>query len=119
MSNTSDTTNHKKMTVKFSSNWNNKLYCKYFQTIRAKDYFIEKDDFVEIELAGKGIFLARCIETEIVKFNEIPQNFVMCDTGLSYGDSLELFIKFGINVKSFDTEVKLCMFESFRDKPKP
>lgn len=101
----------KKMTVNFSTNWNKKLYGKYFTTIRKADYKIFKGDLCEIVLSGKPIMIAKVIESDVLYFHELGQVMVQCDTGLNYGDSLQLFKNFGINVNDFDTKVKCLLFE--------
>lgn len=97
-------------TVNFQQNWNNKLYGKYFTTIRKTEHPIRKGDLCDIVLNGKGVKIARCIYSEIIKFHEIGETIVMCDTGFNYAESLALFKKFGIDVSSFETEVRYSVF---------
>lgn len=104
--------NFKVLSVKFQENWNKKLYGKYFTTIRKENYYLNKGDIVDIVLKGKAVASAKVIECDLLYFHELGQVMVMCDTGYSYADSLELFFKFGINVKSFDTKVKVYLFEN-------
>lgn len=104
--------NFQVLSIKFKENWNKKLYAKYFTTIRKSDYCLNKGDIVDIVLKGKAVSSAKVIECDILFFHELGQVMVMCDTGFNYADSLQLFYDFGINVKSFDTKVKVYLFET-------
>lgn len=101
-----------KITVRFNANYNKKLYANYFTTIRKVDSFIMVGGIYDIELKGKSVLLAQCIDIEIVKFHEIPQNLVMLDTGISYAESLDLFMKLGLKVTDFELKVKLILFKN-------
>lgn len=99
-------------TVRFSDNWNNKLYGKYFTTIRNKNYPIDKNTLCDIELKGKGIKLARVIGCDIVRFGDLSEATILIDTGYDYSNALRLFKNFGLDVNNFDLEVKFIMFET-------
>ena len=100
------------LSVKFQENWNKKLYGKYFTTIRQEDYYLKKGDIVDIVLKGKAVSSAKVIECDVLFFHELGHVMIQCDTGYNYAESLELFYKFGINVKSFETKVKCYLFET-------
>lgn len=112
MKNTNQPKNYKVLSVKFQENWNKKLYGKYFTTIRKENYCLNKGDIVDIVLKGVPVASAKVIECDVLFFHELGHVMVMCDTGYSYADSLELFYRFGINVQSFDTKVKVYLFEN-------
>lgn len=99
-----------KLTVRFAENYNKKLYGKYFTTLRKIDYPVKENDLVEIELKGVGVMLARCVKMIECKFHEIPDEWLMCDTGLIQGEYLQLFKNFGMDVNNFDLRVKCYTF---------
>ena len=101
----------KKMSVRFKENYNNKLYGKYFTTIRKKQYGISQGDFVDIILKDKCIMMAQAIAVNTIKFHELSNVTIQMDTGMHYADSLELFKGFGYNVNDFDLEVDYIFFE--------
>lgn len=104
--------NFKVLSIRFQENWNKKLYGKYFTTIRKHDYCLNKGDIVDVVFKGKAVASAKVIECDLLFFHELGHVMVMCDTGYNYADSLELFYKFGINVKSFETKVKVYLLEN-------
>ena len=86
--------------INFSHNWNNKLDCKFFTTIRA----VDKSTFYELRLKERfNVYLneklycqALLHDVSVLNFKDVttPEIFVI-DTGtLSYR---EVFDKFGIN----------------------
>lgn len=99
-----------KITVRFAENYNKKLYGNYFTTLRKNDYPVKEGDLVEIELKGIGIMLARCVKLIECKFHDIPDEWLMCDTGMVQWEYLELFKKFGMNVNDFNLRVKCYTF---------
>lgn len=91
------------MIVKFSHNWNNKLNCKVFTTIRSfsenkLNYYqsaIGKE--FSVELNGKHFCRAKLLIVEHMQLDEIPDALKCMDTGLSsHIEAFELFRKFGI-----------------------
>lgn len=104
--------NFRVLSIKFQENWNKKLYGKYFTTIRKENYYLNKGDIVDVVLKGVSVASAKVIECEVLFFHELGPDMVMCDTGYNYADSLELFCRFGINVKSFETKVKVYLLEN-------
>lgn len=99
-------------TIKFTENWNNKLYGKYFTTIRQADFDVDVGTLVDVELKGKGIKLARVIGCDVVRFGDLSEVTIMIDTGLKYSDALVLFKRFGLNVNDFELKVKYILLES-------
>ena len=107
-----NTTNAKKLTVKFKQNYNKKLYGNYFTSIRAKGYGLNVGDLVDIVLNDNKIMYAKVNGISTMKFHEIPHQLIMIDTGMDYGYSLELFLSFGYDIKNFDLEVDYIFFET-------
>lgn len=112
MAKTYEPKNFKVLSIRFKENWNKKLYGRYFTTIRNHNFCLNKGDIVDIVFKGKPVASAKVIECDLLFFHELGHVMVMCDTGHNYADSLELFYKFGINVKSFDTKVKVYLLEN-------
>lgn len=103
---------HKENTIRFAANYNNKLYNKYFTTIRKDTHFAQVGQIVDVELNGKGVMLAQVKEVETHLFSKIPQALIMCDTGLNYADSLLLFSSLQIEVTKPTTKVKIILLEA-------
>jgi hypothetical protein len=110
--------NHGIITIKYEKNYNNKFYSKYFASIRGIDFKVMENSIYEIEVNGKIIGSAKLMIIEHHKFCEIGQFFISTITGMNYADSLEHYYKKGLNVKSFDLEVKVLMFEMLSYAPK-
>lgn len=86
--------------IKFSKNWNNKLDCEYFTTIRPrKDYYKVFEQY-EIQLNGstKGIAELLCIEQ--LRFSDINNRVAFLDVGMNAKDLRDLMRQF-YNNKNF------------------
>jgi hypothetical protein len=92
--------------IKFSHNWNNKLDCEIFTTIRRyteeKYIYYRENTFREfkVELKGKPKNNSELIAVERHPLIKIPMLILKLDTGI-FNDTkvLELFKRFGINKK--------------------
>ena len=74
------------MTIRFSRNWNNKLDCNVFSTIRrAGKRRYEIGEYYRIEQSEKT-FWARCESVTLIKLSEITEEIALLDSGLSLDD---------------------------------
>jgi len=97
--------------IKFIHNWNNKLNCKFFTTIRK--FSKEKEEYYrkyynttfEVLLNDKKVCEAKLINIDVVDFRDIPQQLLLLDVGQF--NPQDVFIKFGIRNK---TKVLLLTF---------
>lgn len=110
--------NHGVITIKYDKNYNNKFYNKYFASIRDINFNVREDSIYEIEVNGKIIGSAKLLVIEEHKFCEVGQFFMSTITGMNYADSLEHYFKKGLNIKSFDLQIKILMFEMISYTPK-
>ena len=101
--------------IKFSHNWNNKLNCDLYTTIRKStdekhDYYKSKiGERFDVILNGNKLnerFLNHVFEDE---FMAIPHAVLRLDTGLTVLKAMALFGKFGIKENS--TKVLVLWFE--------
>lgn len=81
-------------TTRFTTNWNNKLNCKVFTTIRAHNPHLRPGIQTEVILKGKPLFTSEILKIITTPIGKIPDWVLMNDTGYSYGESLEVFRKF-------------------------
>ena len=85
--------------INFNENYNNKLNCTYYTTIRkkSKNYIIGNVYQVKLknEPLNKSILVGiRYIDINI---NNINDFYIELDTGMNYDDSNELFEKLGLS----------------------
>jgi hypothetical protein len=90
--------------VNFSEDWNNKLSCKIFSTIRKLtaeklDYYLDNFESVfDINLMGVKACEARIIGLKTCRLSDIPDHMLWLDTGCSTrGEALEIFKSFGVD----------------------
>jgi hypothetical protein len=102
--------------VKFSTNWNRKLDCEIFTTIRKKGYWINWGDKVAVILNDKTYKWAECIGKTEIPFINICGSTIACDTGLIGATALQLFEKLGINTL---LETEQCTLLVFKSIPNP
>lgn len=101
--------------INFSHNWNNKLRCDIFTTIRRatddKRIYYEKcngNDF-DILLDGRVYSNARLIKVRTVQLKYVTTEILLFDTGAeSIKEAHEVFKKFGVGL---DTEVLILTFK--------
>lgn len=100
--------------IKFSTNWNNKLDCTYFTTLRISDKYASKK-IILIEFKGK---YKVCDLVECRKLNTILLNDFMCY--LDAGYNRDQTVKILENMYKFDskTEVKTIYLYLIKAKTK-
>ena len=79
--------------LNFSHNWNNKLDCKAFTTLRISNKF-ELEETIQIKLKGKpieGVF--QCKDKRIFKLDDINEFIARLDTGYSASECKEILKK--------------------------
>ena len=67
--------------LKFSKNWNNKLACDRFTTIRLKELILYET--VDVFLEEDKIYTAQIIQKHKVKLGEISEFIASIDVGMS------------------------------------
>ena len=81
--------------LRFSVNWNNKLYCNIFATLRFDLNGLIEDDTVNILLRKKGAYISTGMATIIRIFENVEFSMIKwylpIDTGYSLEESLKLF----------------------------
>ena len=79
--------------LRFSTNWNNKLYCKMFSTIRLDNGYYKPGEMFLVYL--KNDFLYRTIIRESRSFllHELPSISAALDTGYSLDDTKNIIRK--------------------------
>lgn len=78
--------------INFSYNWNNKLDCKAFTTLRLSDKY-NTNDIIEIHLKKKLLFKAEVIQKKCLKLNLINHWIAYIDTGYNAIECQELLKK--------------------------
>ena len=99
--------------MRFTKNWNNKLECNYFTTIRKYDdskffYYEGKLNEIDDIYIGSAIYRsAKLIKIVVCKLSEIDDLLKILDTGtLKYPD---VFSKFGLKD---DSKVMILLYEN-------
>lgn len=80
--------------IKFSKNWNNKLSCPVFTTIRHASFSYEVGKPVQIFLNDRHLFDAVVEKVSFFAFNSIPAEILMTDTGMKPEEAFKVFQKF-------------------------
>ena len=89
--------------VKFSKNWNNKLDCNVFTTIRK--HTKEKEDYYQsqigvynnIYLGDKVHCIAKIFDIKVMTYSQLPSELLVLDTGIPSHSLIDItFSKFGI-----------------------
>lgn len=99
-------------TIKFSKNWNNKLDCDYFTTIRLytknkHQYYKEMFDGLKevgILLNGKEKCIAKIVDIKVLFLIDIPSYLIITDTGLPILDFYVLMENMYKNKPEWDND---------------
>ncbi len=87
--------------INFSSNWNNKLDCKCFTTLRLKNekkYQLNKEYL--INLKKNPIKKAEIIGIKTIFFNDINEYIANLDTGYSLEETKNILLKMYPTIKT-------------------
>lgn len=101
--------------IKFNWNWNNKLYCNFFSTIRFGVNSYVEGDLYNILLRESNVFINTGTSKLIHLYPD--QLFINLytileiDTGYNFDESIKLFTKFNNNIVIDNTT--LCHFLIF------
>jgi len=86
-------------TINFSTNWNNKLDCKCFTTIRLKnEKKYQHNKVYGIYINKKPVKKAEIIDIKTIFFNQINEYIAMLDTGYSAHEAKEILKKMYPNI---------------------
>lgn len=98
--------------IKFSTNWNNKLSCDYFTTIRLASPKYQVDKIYIIELKGKALKWVRMIEGRIITMAQMNEWVTRLDTGYDCKKFYDLFNRMYPNTDWTTQRLVLCLFET-------
>lgn len=90
--------------IKFSQNWNNKLDCNCFTTIRLFSKKYIKNKTFEIVLKDKVLFQAESVEVYKISIDKLNDYICFLDTGYSKEETIEIFKKMYSSV-DFSTQM--------------
>lgn len=90
-------------TIKFYKNWNNKLKCQYFTTVRPDwDYYVKGDEY-GIMLNGQFQFIGKILSIRRFYLKDLNDYIAYLDAGMDAVD-LTAHIKRMYPAKDFTTE---------------
>lgn len=67
--------------LKFSYNWNNKLNCHYYTTIRLSSPKYHKEQIIDVQLKGQHLHQGKIIEIRVIGIDQINEFIGGLDTG--------------------------------------
>jgi hypothetical protein len=79
--------------IPFANNWNHKLHCDFFTTIRLKSHKYVIGQAYEITIRKEPAFDCVIVDMKELKLNDISEWIARLDTGLSAKECRQLFIK--------------------------
>ena len=92
-------------TINFQTNWNGKLDCKCFTTFRLSGGKYRIGGTYEIQLKGKYVKVARCIDKKTLRLDQVNEWSARIDTGYSLEEFCKLVTTMYKNiVKDFSTQ---------------
>jgi len=94
----------------FSYNWNNKLNCKSFTTVRLSKG-INIDDKVLVKFKGKAIMVAQCLSKKVIFQSSFNEEMARIDTGYRLGEFNAVFSKMYPNADFTKTPFVWYLFQ--------
>lgn len=76
--------------LNFSYNWNNKLHCKYFTTLRLRQGKYQVGDQYEIMLKDKFMGIGEIMAIKHLYINDINEYIAGLDTGYPVEDTIKI-----------------------------
>jgi hypothetical protein len=93
----------------FKTNWNNKLDCQYFTTLRLSDKKIP-GEHIEIKLKGDHHCLAQVVDRKKILLNQINSFIAGIDTGYSVEECKTILKTMYKNKRvNWDTQL-ICLY---------
>ena len=101
--------------IQFSTNWNNKLDCKVFTTIR-KECYVNIGEVIDIKLKQSATVVttigrAKVLAIEKMRACDIPVQTICTDVGYPYDESLKVLVSM---LGSLETECYVITLQSFK-----
>jgi hypothetical protein len=103
-------------TLKFSTNWNNKLGCKYFTTLRLSDKY-KVGHTVLIEASKMDNFYAEIVNRRVIKMDMINEFIAGIDTGYTVDDTKDILKRMYPNVDWRRTPIYLYLLRRTKTDP--
>lgn len=97
--------------VHFTKDWNNKLSCEYFTTIRKFPTSYVEGEYYKVYVNKVHSFNAKLMSVEIAVIAELPAGLICVDTGYSLNESYKLFRSFGIDTTSVEVNCVVLTFK--------
>lgn len=97
--------------LKFSTNWNNKLSCTAFTTIRLKNEKYRKDELFDIILKTEKMGTARIMAVYSLLPEKLNEQVCLCDTGYSKAETIEIIRKMYKNIDFSITEIMVIVLK--------
>ena len=95
--------------LKFSHNWNNKLSCKYFSTIRLFSQKFQVGSFYAMDYKGSRREV-ECVYKQPIKLKDIPDCIFFLDTGYDKDTSINIFRTMYKNSKINVDTATFCIY---------
>lgn len=107
-------------TINFSYNWNNKLTCKCFTSIRIANDNKYREG-LEYDILLKNKFLKKCklVKVEKIFLSELDEFRAYCDTGYNLQSTKDIILKMYPKINFEKTKIALLLFVEVIDKNLP
>lgn len=108
--------------ITFMTNWNNKLCCYYFTTIRmvkkGNDTYYKQYHVFDLFVKSKFQFSCEIVEVKKIKGSQITNFLALIDSGMCLEDFIKFCCKiYKINEKQFmENEFLLLLFKRLKTK---
>ena len=79
--------------VKFSTNWNHKVYCQSFTSIRLKTDYWRKGEYYNIMLKNNFVGIAQLVAISVFRLSEITLPMALLDTGYNKEETIDIIKK--------------------------
>lgn len=102
--------------INFSYNWNNKLDCKCFTTLRLTNYnkYITGLEY-EIQLNNQRIKYARIVEIKVFPLDKINEFISRIDTGYSKEETIKIINRmYPDTINNIDKSFMLILLETVK-----
>lgn len=103
--------------MKFSTNWNGKLYCRYFTTIRLDSQYWQVGEYYRVMTKDGFAFRAVIHEKKLLLLSQLPAITAALDTGYRLKETQEMIMKMYPGTDWSKTKLAVMLVENIEWRP--
>ena len=101
--------------IHFTYNWNKKLECNYFTTLRISPRLKVGEKYL-VMFKGSPYKIVKCVHKEAVMMRNLSDNICWLDTGYGREDTIKILKRMYATAILETSQLYICVLETQKDK---